>query len=256
MVTAGGVGGWKAHIVVHRLETGVVGPQGVVGVADKIFDAEFPVGVNIIFNTAAKKFGAAIFLVEHDVQIPAKITEKLLQRRRFLVEGGKNQSFIAIHPRLLEPPFAFVDISFVVNVFIGQAEQIPRRAESPAVVITGEVAGIAIVGKANFIAAMGAGVEKHPHAAISLAGHNHSVLADIGGVEIVGVGNHRIVSHKLPGFGENLLQFPLVNLLFPENTAIYPALFNIDVLVMIVGIGRYRIHYDLPPGLPFLAAVP
>ena len=85
---------------------------------------------------------------------------------------------------------------------------------------TGEGAGVAGVRPAQFHAAMTALVQEYADGHVLLAHHQHRVFSDIGGEEISGFLNLRLMRNKDPGAAENPLQFKLVQAFIGVDTRI------------------------------------
>ena len=162
----------------------------------------------------------ALAPVEEHIEIPRHLAEIVAQWRRLRVEGGEDQSAVAVELRHRdEAPLRPVELVVIKILEMRDAGQRPVVAIGPAVIGAGKARGIAAVGAAQAIAAMAADIQKGVDLAVAVAHHQHRVLAHIGRVEIAGLGDLALVAQEQPAAGEDLLLLLLVDLRLDKDAA-------------------------------------
>src|SRR6266446_5147088 len=102
--------------------------------------------------------------VEKRIQIPGHFPEIFAQRRRLRVEGGKQQSLVAVQLRHWgEPPALALQFAVIGFLEVRDPDQSPVIAIRPAVISADECRGIAGIGTAQTVAAVTADVQEGTH---------------------------------------------------------------------------------------------
>jgi len=201
----------------------------MVGVAGKVLGREFPVGAHRRGQRTTNKFRTALVIVEQDVEIPAEVAQIVVQRTHVRVEGGEHQALVAGHARLVQPPLRLVEVvAFLVDLLFVHAQQAAVAPERPAVVITDELAGIALVGETHPVAAVRTGVEHDADRAVLGAAGDHRILPHIGGDEVALLWHLRFVADKQPAAREDPLQLERIDAFIPEDAAVEGAALQVD----------------------------
>ena len=177
---------------------------------------------------AADDLDAAFAAIEEYVEIPGGGAEVFQQGRRVRVEGGEDEALVDVelgHGN--EAPLGLVQLVVVGVLQVGDGLQRAVVAEGPAVIGADEGGGVAVVGAAEAVAAVAADVQERADLAGAVAHHQHRVFAHVGGEEVAGVGNLRLVAEQEPAAGENLLQLLLVDFLVAEYAGVDDAVVGV-----------------------------
>ncbi|MCY1429030.1 hypothetical protein D9M71_449340 [compost metagenome] len=196
-------------------------------VADEVLRGDLPVAFDSGADATADELGAALVVVEDDVEVPGHRTKILGQTRRILSEGGEHQALVAVDTRLAQALLRLVEAALLVDSGFVHAAQRAVGAEGPAMIVADETAGVAGLGEAHLVAAVRTGVDQHLDRQVLLANHQHLVLAHGGSHIVASIGNLRLVGDEQPATGEYLLQLLLVDLAIPEHLAGHAARFHV-----------------------------
>ena len=205
-----------------RLCARLVGPERVQDVADKVLGGEFPVTVDLGLDRAADEFGAALVIVQHDVEIIGKVAKELEERDRIGVEGAENQALIAVdlgHRRQADLRF-FERLVFFIDLAIGAAQR-AVDAKGPAVIVADEPAGLFTgVHHADAVATVRARVQERVDRAVALTHDDDVVFAHRGAHEVARIGDLAFMGQKQPRAGKDLAQLGLIDLFVGKHTAV------------------------------------
>src|SRR5262249_10271042 len=154
------------------------------------------------------------------VEIPRHRAQILRQRRRLRIEGGEDQSAVAVELRHRhETPFAAVEFAKIEFFELRDADQASVVAVGPAVIGAGKTSGVARGGAAQTVAAMPADIQEGMDLAVTVADHQNRVLAHIGSDEVAGLRNLALMAQKQPAPGKDLFLLGLVDFRLNVNAA-------------------------------------
>src|SRR5262249_1378326 len=93
---------------------------------------------------------------------------------------------------------------------------------------THKAGGVTLLGPANGVAAVAAGVEQNLDAALAVADDDDAVLTDVGGEEVARLLDLALVAHEVPGASEDPLELQLVDVLVGKDAPIDRAFLDVD----------------------------
>ena len=191
----------------------------MIGVAAEIFGRELPVARHDPF-VRADHLDPALTAVEESVEVPGHLAEVFAQGRRLRVEGGEQQSLVAVQLRNRhQPPVLALQFAAVEFPQIRHPDEPAVIAVGPAVIRAGKARGVAAIGAAQPIAAMPADIEKSARPAVTVAHHENGVFAHVGSQEIAGPRDLAFVAQEQPTSSENPLQLLLIDLRLDKDAA-------------------------------------
>ena len=233
---AAGRSGLGPHPRAERgLDRREVGPLHVIGVAAEIFRRELPVARHDPFMRA-DHLDPALAAVEERIEVPGHFAEVVAQWRRLRVEGGEQQSLVAVQLRNRhQTPVLALQFAAVEFPQIRHPDEPAVVAVGPAVIGAGEARGVAAIGAAQPIAAMPADIKESAHPAVTVAHHQNRIFAHIGRQEITGLRDLAFVAQEQPTAGEDPLQLLLVDLRLDKDASADEAFIVIDQPVHLSG---------------------
>ena len=198
---------------------GHVGDLRVVPV-EEVVDRELPVARDHELLDAGHDLEVAAQHHEVDRE-PRRRPEVVVERRRGRVHRCEDEALVRVELRdLAEPVLGAVELVVVQLRHPGDADEAAVEAIGPPVVGAHEDLGVALLGAADRVATMSAGVEEALDAAVLLAHDEHVVAPDRRSKKSPAFGIWRLVAQELPRPAEDQLHLLLEDVRVAEDPSI------------------------------------
>ena len=157
---------------------------------------------------------------DHAQARAADVAQIVAQARRFGIEGGEPEAEIVLGAGLVQAQAGAVEIVAVVGLLPGHADQLAVQGVVPAVIAADERFGPALLGPAERIAPVAAGVEEDMDLALLVASADDLVLADVVDHVVARLGDLAVMANEVPASGEDALHLQPVERLVGEDAPV------------------------------------
>ena len=204
----------------------------MIGITREVLTRDFPVSVERITLDAGYKFYPANLTLDHNVEIPAKLTQKVVETLGARVPVAEQHATIGSELRHLEQtPLGLVQTLPVSLLSQRYPLELAGVGVGPAMEATGELSGIAAIGPAHLHTPMPTRVQKCSNRAVVTAADEDRIFTHIGRHVIAGLGDLRFVTEKQPAACKDALELRLIDLRIEEDLATDESLFEFDVSI-------------------------
>ena len=218
----------KVHRLDGRHRSGMR-PTQMVAIAADILNRQLPVAAQLHLLGFAEKRSSAWHRIQPDIEEEFCIAKIILERGRIWIEAAEDQALVFGNMGYLnQAQLAAVQFAKIGLVFQRNPRERPVWRERPPMIIAGTGLGIATIGAANAVPAVGAAVEECFDRSVFLADDDDVVLAHEGAEIVTSFGDLAGVNEEQPAATENALKLLFVELLARVDRPFLAACRRID----------------------------
>src|SRR5262245_31583524 len=206
--------------------------QDVLAIAYEVQRTNLPVCLRPPAMWRRKHLHALRGAGQKRIDVPDYFAKILVQRNDVGIPAPEDQSFVDLYAGYAhEPVLGKIEILRKVPVK-RCCHQPARPLIGPAVIRADEVANVARIRTTNLGPPVAAAVQKHMHAAVAVAHHDHRSTAQVPGNKISCCGNLRLMRQEYPGAIENPVHLESKYLVTHEHIAAHQPAPRIDPTVV------------------------
>src|SRR5262249_32278064 len=157
-----------------------------------VVDGELPVAVDDPLLDPADDPGVAgaVNDVEADA---ADLSQVVVEVRSIVVESCEDEAVVALGASGNQAPFLALEVLVVIVLESGNADELALQVVSPAMVGAHEGGGVTLLGPADRVAPVAAGIEQDLGVSFLVPHGDYAVLADVVHEEVARVRDLRVV---------------------------------------------------------------